>query len=120
MSMILRAALLLFSVLTLLYFLNVIRKSKVQIEDAVFWIVVSIFWILLSLFPQILTFFAKLMGVQSPVNFLYLVMLFILIIKNFSLTIKVSMLQAKLYSLGENYAIEKNIEKDKSKAGNEL
>jgi len=116
MSLVLRILLIVISVFTLVYFLSKIRKAEVQIEDSIFWIIASIVWILLGAFPQILTFVADSLGVQSPVNFLFLVALFFLIIKNFSLTLQISKLQSKLNSFGQRYAIN---EYTKEKANKE-
>ena len=53
MTVILRIILILASVLMLIYMVRKVRKSKVQIERTVFWIVFGIFIIVISIFPKI-------------------------------------------------------------------
>lgn len=105
MSIVLRLLLIAASVLTTIYFLVHIRRSKVQIEDTIFWFVFSLCLIALSLFPGILYWAADLVGVISPVNFLYLVIIFVLLMRLFALTLKVSMLEARLRTLAQKQAI---------------
>ena len=105
MTLVFRGLLIAASLCTALYFLTMIRKAKVRIEDTVFWFLFSFAVIILSLFPGIVVFFAGLLGVQSPVNFLYLVMIFVLLIRVFKLTLKVSILEYNLNGLGQQIAL---------------
>ena len=54
MTVILRIILILASVLMLIYMVRKVRKSKVQIERTVFWIVFGIFIIVISIFPKVI------------------------------------------------------------------
>ena len=62
MSWVLRAILILASVLTCFWILRKIRKSQVRIEDSVFWLLFSLGLIVLSLFPQLADWAAGLIG----------------------------------------------------------
>ncbi|WP_416810585.1 DUF2304 domain-containing protein, partial [Dorea formicigenerans] len=53
MPVILRIVLIISSVLMLIYMLKKVKKSKVQIEHTIFWIILGVFLILISLVPQI-------------------------------------------------------------------
>ena len=68
MSVELRIMLIVGSVLMLVYMIKKVRKSKLQIEYTVFWIIFGVLLIIISLFPQIMYLLAKVIGVQSPVN----------------------------------------------------
>lgn len=81
----LRTALIVISLLTLWYTARKIRKSQLQIEDSIFWMAFPAALVILSVFPGIATWAAKMLGVQSPVNFIFLAVIFILIVKIFSL-----------------------------------
>ena len=105
MSVGLRVILILFSVLTMLFIVKRIRQSKLQIEYALFWIGFSIFLIIISVFPQIVYWFTDLIGIQSPVNFVFLVIIFILIMKNFMMTIELSQLENKIKELLQELAL---------------
>jgi hypothetical protein len=106
MSTILRLLLILASIATFLYFLIKIRTSKVNIEDALFWFLFSLAIIMLGIFPDIVIFLTRLAGIQSPVNGLFLIILFIILVRLFTLTLKVSMLTLKLDKLTQTFALE--------------
>ena len=113
MSIGLRALLLIASIFTFLYIVRKLRKSQLQVMDTVFWIVLATILIVLSIFPQIAYWIANILGIQSPVNFIFLLIIFMLMIRNFLLTIKVSQLEDKLKSLVEELAIRENASRKK-------
>ena len=115
MSVTLRVLLIVMSVLTSLYVLIQIRKSRLKIEDSTFWFLLSAVLVIIGIFPQIVEFGTKLFGIQSPVNFVFLGIIFILIVKLFSLTVRVSQLENKVENLAQRYAIDKNKEKVRKK-----
>ena len=88
MTLVLRVLLIAFSLLTFLYMVRKIRQSKLQIEYAIFWIVFSFILIFMSLFPGVVSFFTWLAGIQAPVNLVFMAIIFILILKLFSMTVK--------------------------------
>lgn len=112
MSWMLRVILVLTSVMTCFWILRKIRKSQVRIEDSVFWLLFSLGLILLSLFPQLASWAANLIGVVSPVNFVFLSIIFVLMLKLFLLSIKTSQQEHKLQSFVQNYAIREKEKED--------
>lgn len=113
MSIALRVLLLIASIFTFLYIVRKLRKSQLQVMDTVFWIVLATILIVLSIFPQIAYWIANILGIQSPVNFIFLLIIFMLMIRNFLLTIKVSQLEDKLKTLVEELAIRENASRKK-------
>ena len=113
MSLILRIFLIVFSFLTIFYIIRKIRKAKLRIDVSIFWLVFAILLLILSIFPGIAVWLAKVMGVISPVNLIYLFMIFILLIYSFSITLKVSELENKINELTEEIAIKERMLKDK-------
>lgn len=105
MSAALRCVLFLASIFTCVYIARKLRKSQVQVMDTVFWIGLSAIFILLSIFPVIASAFSELMGFQTPVNFIFLLMIFLMIIRCFLLTIRISQLEEKIKNLTEELAI---------------
>lgn len=69
--------------------------------------------IFMSLFPSVVSFFTRLAGIQSPVNLVFLAIIFILIIKLFSMTVKISELENKTKELTQKIAIDKTLEYEK-------
>ena len=103
---VLRIILFLASVSISLWILIKIGKAKAKVEDSLFWILFSFILIVLSVFPQIAYWLSDMLGVQSPVNFIFLTILFALIIKIFRLSIRVSHLESKQQDLVQRYAID--------------
>ena len=85
MSVGLRLFLLAVSLLAGAVVLARIRKSKMQIEDSVFWVLCALLFILLAAFPPILYKLTELFGVQSPANLLFLLVIALLFMKVFAL-----------------------------------
>lgn len=106
MSILLRLLLLLGAICTLVYFLKKIRKNNVEIDYSLFWIIFSGVLVLVAIFPGVITWAANLLGFISPANMVFLVIIFLLIIKLFSITLKLSRLEQKLKTLSQNIAIK--------------
>lgn len=106
MSWVLRILLIVFSVAATIGVIGKIRKAKMQIEDAVFWVLFSFLLILLAVCPPLLYFFTNLLGVQSPANLLFLVIIALLLAKVFSMSVRISILEEKLMTLAQNEALD--------------
>lgn len=112
MNLVLRIVLIVASVLTTLYIMRKIRNSKAQIEDSIFWILLSLLLLVISIFPGIPTAFAQILGIMAPVNFLFLFMIFILLVKVFSMSLKISALENRLKNLTQEIAIRNKEEEE--------
>ncbi len=110
MSITLRLLLILGSIVCFVFVIRKIRKTQMRIESSVFWILFSLFIVLIAVFPQILIYGANEIGVESPVNFVYLIILFIMLVELFMLSIKVSYLESKLNSLVQQIALRERAE----------
>jgi len=113
MSLAFRIILILASLMTTLYIVRKIRYSKLQIEYAIFWIILSFLLILISIFPVLVTIPTNIIGMQAPVNFVFLVIIFILLIKAFMQTIEHSQLEDKLNALAQKMAIDEKLNREK-------
>ena len=83
MSTGMRIFLIIGSVLSCIYVLRGIKKSRMKTENSLFWIFFSVILVILGLFPGIADWFAGMLGVQSTVNLVYLIIIFLLVIKVF-------------------------------------
>lgn len=102
----LRIILIAVSLLSVVFCLYKIRKSKLKIDYSLFWIVFSILLLVISIFPQIPFLLSDLCGIQSPVNFIFLFMIFILLILLFKQTLKISHLEEMVQNLAEEIALK--------------
>lgn len=105
MSLTLRIVLIIASVLTFIFVSRKLKKSEIDIADSAFWIVLSFFFIIISVFPKIVSWGAQLMGFETPVNFVFLVVIAILLLRLFTLDLKVKKLETKNNNLVQEIAL---------------
>lgn len=110
MSIALRVLLIIVSVMNTLNILRRIRKSKLQIDYSIFWLVFSMILIVIAVFPQIVIKLAQIIGFQSPANMVFLLVIFALMFKSFQSTLEISQLQYKIEELTQKIALEENKE----------
>ena len=115
MSITLRIFLIALSVLSLGYIIKKIRYSKMQIEYALFWIVLSILFIILAVFPSIAYRATEMLGVMSTANVIFLVIIGILLLKVFMMTIEISVLENKVRDLVQQLGIDEKNNRDEYK-----
>ncbi len=102
MSTTLRIVLVVISVLVAIFALRKIRKSQLAIDDSIYWIFISALLLVLSIFPGIAIWAAEKLGIQSPANFVFLVMIFFVTVKLFYVSIELSVHKHRL-----NYLVQK-------------
>jgi len=116
MSLTLRILLIVAAVITAAWILWKIRKHKVKMEHAIFWIVFALVLVVIGIVPQLASWLGHLLGVMSTANLVFLVMIFLLIAKVFTLSITVSQLQDKIEVLSGEVALEKHVAGREKKA----
>lgn len=119
----LRMILILASAGTMAMMIQKIRKAKLQIEDAIFWVLVSLMFVVFSIFPPVADFLAHMLGIYATVNFLFLFIIFLLLMRVFSMTLRISQLETKLKELVQKmalYELEQEDEKRKAEGNQKL
>ena len=96
MTTTLRIALILVSLGTFAMIMRKIRQSRMQIESAIFWIVLALVLVVYSVFPKVADACAGLLGIYATTNFLFLFAIFVLILKVFFMSIHISQLESKI------------------------
>jgi len=86
--------------------LRKIRQSKLQIEYIVFWVFFAVILIILSIFPDLAVWGSNALGIYSPPNFVFLIILFMMIIKIFLSSIEISNLEYRIKELAQKLAID--------------
>ena len=114
MSWSMRILLLLGSVMTAVYVLRKVRKSKMRTEASVFWLLFSVVLVLLGLFPEMEFGVSAGLGIRSAASFVYLVVLFLLIIKLFLMDHQIAKLQDQLIHVAQHIAMEELEEEKKA------
>lgn len=111
---IIRICLILGSLITAGYILRRVRLAKVQIEDTIFWLLFSAILLVLALFPGLAYWASRLLGFVSPINFVYILIIFLLLAKQFFMSIKLSQLDSRVRILTEQVALnEEKVEREK-------
>ena len=105
MQPIFRVILVIVSLLTMSFMMRKIRQAKVQIEAAMFWVIVALILVVFSLFPGVADACARLLGIYSTRNFLFLFMIFLLMVKVFGMTLQVSQMESKQKELVQKIAL---------------
>lgn len=120
MGIVLRLLLIAASLSTMLYILRRIRHAKLQIEYAIFWLIFSGMLLVVSVFPSVMIMITRAVGMQSPINCVFLLVIFALMIKLFMQTIEHSQLEDKLKQLTQRLAIEEKLRQEEAEELKEL
>ncbi len=115
MSGLLRILLIIGAIFMLVFMLKKIRMAKLKIEYIVFWISFSCILVVMGIFPQIFYKISDYIGFQSPISMIFLVIIFVLIIKNFFMSIQISQLENKIDNLVQRIAIDRKNDQDYNK-----
>ena len=75
MTMMLRVVLIVVSVITMTFMMRKIRQAKVQIEAAMFWVIMALILVVFAVVPGAADLCARLLGIYSTPNFLFLFMI---------------------------------------------
>ena len=112
MSIFIRVLLIVGAVLMLAFMLKKIRQSKLKIEYIIFWLVFSTLLVFMGIFPQVVSWISRILGFQAPINLVFLLVIFVLIIKLFYNTLQISALESKVDNLAQQIAIDRKLDKD--------
>lgn len=107
MSFILRAGLIIVSLITLVFITRKVRHAQIKLEDSIFWFCVAGILLIFSIFPQIFFKLANFAGIESPANLVFLLFIFILLILGFNLSVHLSQTDAKIKEITQQLAVEK-------------
>ena len=114
MSIVLRIALIIVSFLVVVFVLRKIRKTQLDIDDAIYWIIASVLLLVLSIFPQLAIWASDLLGIESAANFVFLFMIFVVLVKLFNMAIDLSVQKQRLNRLIQRLALtDKEVEEEK-------
>ena len=93
------------SLVTIVFMLARIRSSKIAIKDSIFWILFATALLVISVFPELTFHISSALNIMSPINFVYLFVIFILVLKIFTSSLRISMLDTRLQQLTQRMAL---------------
>jgi hypothetical protein len=113
-SMILSLRILLIAgaVLTFVFFIVQIRRKRLLIDYALFWLIFGALLLVIALFPGIVTATSDALGFISPANFVFLGIIFVLLLRLFSVTMKLSRLSRQIEDVTQRLALVEQQKED--------
>ena len=85
-----------------------IKKSKILMSDAIFWVLLSVALLILAAFPQVVIDISSELGFLSPINAIFLATIALLVVKLFSCSMQISMLSHKVEELAQEIALSES------------
>lgn len=107
MSLGIRIALLIAAIGLFVYVMYSIRKTKMRIEDTLFWAFLSLLILLMSISPDLAAVPSRWLGFQAPVNFVFLLFIGLLLLKCFLNSRQISRLETKVKELSQHIAVDR-------------
>lgn len=105
MNPILRGALVLCALLMLVFVIRKLRKAQFDTSDSLFWLLLIGCLLIVAIFPQIAYFFSDLFGIQSPSNFIFLAVIGLLTIREFTIQVQLAQLRREISTLVQESAL---------------
>lgn len=117
MSTALRIILFISAIIVAVFMLRNVKRSKMRIEDTIFWVVLTGIVLILGIFPQIVGFFANVLGIASEQNFVFLFFIFVLLMNGYFTSRANSELETKVKELTQQIALDRldHYERNKEK-----
>ncbi len=112
MTPLFRVILVIVSICTMATILRRIRKARINIEESVFWILLAIMFVVFALFPIVPDTLARLLGIYSTANFLFLFMIFILLLRLFTMSMQISALEERIRQIVQLLALQEKEKRD--------
>jgi hypothetical protein len=86
-------------------------------KDAIVWVLIAVLIAIFGVFPQLPMWLAGVIGIESAANMVFLLFITILLVRLFTLSLRVSMLEDKNTTLAGEIALRTKIcmEKDDDK-----
>ena len=106
MSLTLRISLIVISVLFVSLVFYTVNRKHLQMSDSLIWLLLSFLLIILAFFPQIGIWLSHMVGIETPVNFIYLVGIVALLVLVFHLTVQHSRLKQQVRAVIQEISIE--------------
>lgn len=117
MSSSVRIVLLIGAVFTFFYVIKGVKKSRFRARETFFWLFLSLVFVLLGIFPGIVEWIAGILNVASPSNLVYLMVIFLLLIKVFAMDRNIAKTEHQMTELTQKIAIDRLNQDQKEHSG---
>lgn len=103
----LQIILILVSIGFFIFIYKMITNYKMDLRHSLVWVLSSLVFILMSIFPNILTSISRVLHIEEPVNTIFLLVIFFLLLVTFTLTLTISKRSNSIKNLVQEVAILK-------------
>ena len=110
MSTTLRALLIIFATLVFTFVIRKLKKSQIQVLDSLFWLLFILSFVLLGVFPEIALYISSELGFMSASNFVFLYVIAVLVMRDFSNSLRISKQEERINGLAQSIALGKSNE----------
>jgi len=107
MSILLRIEMIGLAVLMLYIIVRNINRKKLRIQYSFIWLLITAVLLAVAFFPGIVTWLCGVMDIKTPVNLVYLLGIFVLLLLSFFQTILISKQADQIKRLTQIVSIEK-------------
>ena len=111
MSDVLRLFLVIGAIIVFLFVIRQIRRARLDAKESLFWLCLAVGLVVVALVPGIAYFFSDLLGFQAPSNFVFLVLIALLLVRVFALQADVIALRRKVTALVQEIALRDDPER---------
>ncbi|MBB6698568.1 DUF2304 domain-containing protein [Clostridium algidicarnis] len=102
-----------------IFIYKMITNYKMDLRHSLVWVLSSLVFIVMSIFPSILASVSRLIHIEEPVNTIFLLVIFFLLLVTFTLTLTISKRSNSIKDLVQEVAILKLKVEELSKKDNE-
>lgn len=95
-----------------------LKRNSMSIKNSVIWLLLPVIFIIIAIFPNPFFDFANWLGFETLANFIFVVIIALLIILCFSLTLTISHQQTQITKLIQELSILKNNKNNSKKQKN--
>ncbi|NPV91969.1 MAG: DUF2304 domain-containing protein [Firmicutes bacterium] len=94
------------------FIVYMISRGRMDLKYSLTWLFSGIAFLTLSIFPKLLDALSRLLHIQSPVNTLFLVIIFCLLLIVLTLTVAFSRMKKQVIAVTQELALLKDKEKN--------
>ncbi len=94
------------SLITAVFVVRKIRKSQFKIGDSLYWLLFCLLLLVMSVFPDVIAFVSNLVGFESPSNFIFVAIIFLLLVKIFLLDVRVAKNEDRIARFAQKYSLD--------------
>ncbi len=102
-----------------LFFINEVRKYRLDLRYTLLWFLIILINLVISLFPSLIKFISNILSIQTPSNLLFLIGILASLLITYSLTYELSKHTLKIKELTQELGLLKSeLEMIKSRKNN--